>query len=534
MAKRIGMGVRWSQLSKHMQGKFANVTKDQVVHSSNVIKTAFILPTATISRNILERYPEYRQIHEVKDFKELFDPRFSMVELDMKKDQLRAGSQVKVKVHLYNGYNQSMTRGGDLLNIWLRDVKGDSYVAGYVDDHMNGTYTGHVMAFWAGNVTIKVTVTSTKEGIGLYTNYVHKYGSYKFISGTFSKNDKSEKTLCAPTNTRWLDRKYRGLCNLTKENYNISLFCGKPDDIPCRNWVTYGWNESLFYDGYTKKILSHKDLLLKQIQVNIAPSSNGHLDYPLPKTPCNVLPRELTWNSTVPSGFTYRGIYYNLICQLTMNQTKPQYRACLKDRQVISIGDSTTRQWYYRLLSILGFEIKAENTFNKFVQIHNKTLGLDLEWQPHELPFHGVPGSDRKVIKSVAFRLDKIPANSKAIVIIHWYAHIVRCCDHIALRQHVRNAKEAIVRLLARSPDVKIFIKGPHLVTYFNARKPYKFVGMFVEQVLLEEFSDLLDKLTYLDQWDMSVAAENVNIHPENTMVNISLNNLMNFACNIP
>ncbi|XP_033759509.1 NXPE family member 3-like [Pecten maximus] len=502
-----------------------------------IIKTALKSPMTAISRNILDRYPEYRQIQRVNNFKELYDPRFSVVELDRQSGPLTAGSQLTIRLSLYNGYNQPLHQGGDLFNIWLRNAGGSSTVAGHVVDHMNGTYTGHVMAFWAGNVTVKVTVTNTKEGIGLYTNYVHEHGSYKFIKATFSENKKSETTLCAPTLSSWLNKKYRGLCNLTEENYNISLFCGKPRSVSCRNWVKYGWDDSLYYDGSTGKILRYKDVLLKGIRLTIVPSSNGDLDYPVPKIPCIYLPPALTWNSTVPSGFLYKGKYHNLICQATVNPSREKYRACLKNRQVISIGDSTTRQWFLRLAAILGIKksagIPSNIAWQKFARAYNRTLGLDTEWQPHELPFHGSPGSDRTTVKSVANRLDRIPGKSVAIVIVHWYAHIARCCDHVAFREHVRNAKVAMTRLLKRSPDVQIFIKGPHLVKYFRALKPYAYIGMFVEQVLLEELHDLMDRIIYLDQWDMSVAKENVNIHPDSKLDEISLNNLINFACKI-
>ncbi|OWF40541.1 NXPE family member 4 [Mizuhopecten yessoensis] len=393
------------------------------------------------------------------------------------------------------------------------------------------------MAFWAGNICVKVSVTNTKEGIGLYTNYVNVHGSYKFINATFSEKKKSEMTQCAPTTSDWLNKTYGGFCNLTHENYNISLFCGKPKSVSCRNWVKYGWDDSLYYDEYTRKILRYKDVILKQINVTIVPSSKGDLVYPLPDTPCNSLPRVLTWQSTVPSGFLYRGVYHNLICRPTIDRNRDNYRTCLKDRPVISIGDSTTRQWFFRLSKSLQIKYSEgftnNNAWQKFAHAYNTTLGLDLEWQPHELPFHGSPGSDRKNVKSVAYRLDIIPGNSTAIVIIHWYAHIARCCDHIALREHVRHAKAAIMRLLMRSPDVQVFIKGPHLITYPKDHKPYAYIGMFVEQILIEEFNDLLHRIIYLDQWDMSVATENVNIHPDPQLDDTSLNNLINFACKL-
>ncbi|XP_033739452.1 NXPE family member 3-like isoform X1 [Pecten maximus] len=279
--------------------------KDEIVQykSKIVMKTILKSPMAAISRNILDRYLEYRQIQRVQSFKELYDPRFSVVEIDRKSGSLIAGSKLTIRISLYNGFNQSLTQGGDLLNIWLRNAEGTSTVAGHVVDHMNGNYTGHVMAFWAGNVILKLTVTNTKEGIGLYTNYVHERGAYQFIKATFSNGNKTEMTLCAASKTNWLEKRYGGLCNLTKENYNLSFFCGKPRSLSCTSWLKYSYDSALHFDLNSSQILGYKDRLLKQIKLTIVPSDNGDLDYPMPKTPCKDLPPALTWNSTVPSGF---------------------------------------------------------------------------------------------------------------------------------------------------------------------------------------------------------------------------------------
>ncbi|OWF40540.1 hypothetical protein KP79_PYT25094 [Mizuhopecten yessoensis] len=125
------------------------------------------------------------------------------------------------------------------------------------------------------------------------------------------------------------------------------------------------------------------------------------------------------------AGFLYRGVYHNLICRPTIYQSRENYRTCLKERPVFSIGDSTTtRQWFFRLSKSLQIKYSEGFTNNKawqrFAHAYNTTLDLDVEWQPHELPFHGSPGSDRTNVKSVAYRLNRIPGNSSAIVIIHW------------------------------------------------------------------------------------------------------------------
>ncbi|XP_069104546.1 NXPE family member 4-like isoform X2 [Argopecten irradians] len=521
--------------SVHVKSRLGNISTNNKVLNRTLPLESTDLSIAAISRNILGRYHMYRKIRRGTNMKELFDPQYSTVELDRTSGTLTAGEKLTVKISLRNGFNKKLTQGGDLLNIWLRSDNGASAVAGYIVDHMDGTYTGHVMAFWSGNVIVRVSVTNTKEGIGVYTNYVNEHGTYKFIKATFTSDKKfTEQTLCASSPSSWMENLYKGLCNFTTMNYDIPFYCGKPKKLSCANWTTYRYDDTLYLDRDSTQILRHRDKLVGEIHLAITPSSSGNLDYPVPKFACNDLSPSLTWNSTVPSGFFYKGEYQNLICRTSIKHSREQYRACLKDRHVISIGDSTTRNWFFLLAEVMEINdsigILSNIAWQKFARAFNASLGLYTEWQPHELPFYGGE-ANRSNIQSVAARLDKIPSKSNAIVLIHWFGHIARCCDHVVFREHVRNAKTALIKLLERSPDVQIFIKGPHLMKYIHILPPFAYIGMYVEQVLLEEFRDLTDKIIYLEQWDMSVAIENVNIHPEPILDKVSLNNLVNFAC---
>jgi hypothetical protein len=174
-------------------------------------------------------------------------------------------------------------------------------------------------------------------------------------------------------------------------------------------------------------------------------------------------------------------------------------------------------------------EIK-DKTWQKYAYAESKELNISFSWAPHELPFYGSADSNRLNIRSVGSRLDEIPGNSNAIIILHWYLHVARA-SYVNYREHIQNAKTSILRLYERSPNVRILIKGPHSVQYFSNIEPHDYVKKYQQQILFEEFSEFRDKIIYLDEWDMTVGNENVNVHPQKAVNIEMIHNFMSYVC---
>jgi hypothetical protein len=86
----------------------------------------------------------------------------------------------------------------------------------------------------------------------------------------------------------------------------------------------------------------------------------------------------------------------------------------------------------------------------------------------------------------VASHLDEIPTNSKGVVVLHWYLHLGRA-SHNIYRQHIQNAKQSIKRLTERSPNIKIFIKGPHSVQYWYHIEPHDYAALVLSILLVHD-----------------------------------------------
>lgn len=228
----------------------------------------------------------------------------------------------------------------------------------------------------------------------------------------------------------------------------------------------------------------------------------------------------------------------SLQCTRQLPRTVKAYTNCLRNRTVVFIGDSTTKLWFAMLTKLLNVTVRqgrpgetGDLVWHSYARAQSNPHDLHLEWMPHEHPFAGE--GMRRHIHSVSSRLKEIGPQSNAIIIIHWYLHFARFLDPNKFREHVQNAKAAIVELLKRSPDVYIFIKGPHAITFPPFLLPYDFIRRYMEEVLYEEFRDLQNSVYYLQFWDMTVGTVNKMSHPPGLVNTVMIHNFLSFACSV-
>ncbi|XP_069128396.1 NXPE family member 3-like [Argopecten irradians] len=481
---------------------------------------------STIPNWSLERVNEYRQFTDL-DILSLVNMSTSVV--NVRKTEFRVGDEIIVDIVLYNGRGERATVGGDMLRVWLREITLKASVAGYVIDHGNGSYTGIVKAMWAGNPELMFAIGNTKEHIGIYMNVVQKYGVITFLKAGFKNKNLTENTLCSvvpniPDVTLY--------CNFTAHNFNMSFFCGKPKILTCADWSVY---ERTDIHSCNKK----HDLIFRRYRymkksITFVDVSKRIVTARHPQVSCRDITRTVTWHTTNPTGYFYNGQWQSLICKSIIQWEYTHYLKCLKNHPVLMTGDSTTRNWFVPLARLLRLNITDGRLEIKDKALHTfaeaTTEGLYLSWAPHEIPFYSLE-QNKDNFRSVASRIDALPSNKSAIVILHWFGHLTRTTPQ-QYRDHVRSAKEAVLRLLERSPNSDIFIKGPHSFTYDIFLEPFDYISEVYKQILYEEFRDLHHSVYFIDQWDATVGNENVNIHPEYPFFNeMMLNFVFSHIC---
>ncbi|OWF55669.1 NXPE family member 3-like [Mizuhopecten yessoensis] len=487
----------------------------------------------TIPMNALEKMNEYLKLTDFKDFISLANITTSVINTRKDISYVRVGDEIRVDIVLYNGRGERFTVGGDMLRVWLREHSLRASVSGHVIDHDNGSYTGIVKVLWVGNPELMISIANTKEHIGIYLNNVHTYGLITFLKAGFERNKLTESTLCSVVPNIPDVKEY---CNFTAQNFNMSFFCGKPINLSCSDWSVYERTDiHSCYKKHQSLFLQHKNFKKRVSTLNVYSGFNfikgSHVS-------CHDLNSTVTWQTNNPTGYFYKGQWRSLVCRPSLRWRYESYLKCLKNRPVLMTGDSTTRNWFSPLAKLLNLHILVGNreikdkAWQKFSEAVDNDTAISMYWTPHEIPFYSHE-QNKNNFRSVASRIDELPGNKSAIVVLHWYGHLTRTTPE-QYREHVQSAKKAVVRLLRRSPHSSIFIKGPHSYTYGIFLEPFDYLSRIFEQILYEEFKDLQHKVYYIDQWDATVGNENVHIHPTfPSFYQIMINFVFSFICKI-
>ncbi|XP_021356899.1 NXPE family member 3-like [Mizuhopecten yessoensis] len=258
------------------------------------------------------------------------------------------------------------------------------------------------------------------------------------------------------------------MCNLTQQNYDLDWYCKAPTThgITCQDWkMALGDKNTYVSKTDMEFIITYQHRELQQTLELQVEGVNELIS--LNDTSCHMWPKEDSWN-THPSGFYYKGRWQNVRCKITNNVPIPRYKRCFANRQLLLIGDSNVRIIGTRIINEMEFRLLKGNATSSIPQdilAYDKNNNITLSMFPHQLPYYAHRFVDKTVFVSAAKRLDDIPAGDNRIILIHLWLHMLRSSVD-TFRYHVRHIRQAIERLIQRSPNVHISIKGPHAYNY--------------------------------------------------------------------
>ena len=228
-------------------------------------------------------------------------------------------------------------------------------------------------------------------------------------------------------------------------------------------------------------------------------------------------------------------------------------RTCLSNTTVTFAGDSTLLQFFTDLIPRTGCTLVESHTHNwhRPRACVKPDTGFQMSWVLHGYPVH--PVSDHWALKTdfreVTDLLDAIPADDKQagstwqtqqlqqqrthrhVVLIALYIHL--SIHHVnVFGERIRAARRAVESLLERSPSTLVLIRGPHTAYYgWPPHLGGDMMGPVMREMIVEEFRPLRDKVIYLDFWDMTVAMENSNFHPDPAINTAMLNAMLHHIC---
>lgn len=229
-------------------------------------------------------------------------------------------------------------------------------------------------------------------------------------------------------------------------------------------------------------------------------------------TPCNRRPREDTWRNHVV-GFYFNKTWISIHCKETNLPyniiTFKKFGKCLKNRQIILIGDSNALSFYDILVKNLHLNIVS--TEGRFFFATNPEMNISICHAPHHLPHYVITFQDKDNFIPATKWFDDIQPGNNSIIMLHMWMH-AKMMDFGVFRRHVRQIKISAERMLQRAPQVDLIIKGPHasvdqIPATDYASQPHRTIWR-------EEFQGIQDKVIFLDFWGMTIGTENQKTHP--------------------
>ena len=414
---------------------------------------------------------------------------------------------------------------------------------------------------------MKAELTYPREALYLYYYLRQVTKCIRYVAAGFFNEDASEATICSPFP---LIPGYDSLCNYTGTPYTGNSFtgslftgssfsgsskspysgsntwyCGKPrkPQLTCAHWKTVR-----DLDWFNPFPLRTDEMLLIDDLKNgpkfrLIPGTltiNVNSGVPVsPGVPCPTRGFSDTWDISAHRGYFLGGRWFRMDCKQQVH-TNTSISSCLTNTTLLYIGDSNLLTYFYTLLP----RIECQEPKEKRMHWHKPRLctrpdiNLKMTWHIHGLPYHDTPDhwsprSDSRLHDVI----NSVPDSGRYIVVVHLYTHY-SAHHYKVVYDRLQSVRLATESLLRRNPDALVVIKGPHVETaeVKSEMKPIHLgdmAGPLVRQMMVKVFQGLHDKVLYLDLWDMSIAAENKDIHPADFVKHAMIDYLLDHICPI-
>ncbi|XP_077411354.1 NXPE family member 3-like isoform X1 [Vanacampus margaritifer] len=463
------------------------------------------------------------------------------------------GDQLEVQIHLHDFKGQPKRYGGDLLLARLHSPKYKAGVAREVLDHKNGLYSARFPLLWEGSAQVEVMMVHSNEAIAVLQRLREKRPDRVYFSSIFHQGEQSEKmgcNLCLPQD--------KGpLCNYTDLHTGDAWYCYKPKMLSCDT------RNNHFMESPLKNIITNKEALLFQKGVNlkypihastsdtivVLPSKKGTVDlqnynshfWGMAISHHIVSAINVENGSKIPdpvklatSGYYYQDIWRPLGGVTERQVDGLSITQCLANKLVYLYGDSTMRQWFEYLVTVLpGMkEFKQESTIKvgPFMAL-DSTHNILLKYHFHGPPIVSKANAVAHKIRYIANELDGLTGGPNTVVALSLWAHFSPFPVEVYIHR-LRHIRKAVVRLLNRAPGTAVVVRTPN-PRALDQELSLIFSDWFALQldvVLRAMFKDL--NVMLVDAWQMCVAHQQPhNVHPPRVIVRNMVDMMLSHVC---
>ncbi|XP_061580570.1 NXPE family member 3 [Cololabis saira] len=440
------------------------------------------------------------------------------------------GEQLEVLVQMHDFQGRPKHYGGDFLLARLHSPELGAGVAGLVEDHRNGFYSALFPLLWVGSARVEVTLVHPSEAVAVLRRLREKRADRVFFKSLFRLGFLSETTVC----NMCLPSHRQPLCNFTDLSTGEPWYCYKPKMLSCDTRISHAKG------GYLKHLITNTEALLFQSDVNIKvqihPSGSDRI-FVLPQKDKG----EEEGGSLKPEDIqsAASGYYYNSSWRPLDGAAMRQFREpsaitqCLSNKVIYMYGDSTVRQWFEYLVTIVPelkeFNLYSPKNVGPFLAVDSKHNIL-LNYRCHGPPirFSTVVSSE---LRYVSNELDGLAGGPNTVVVLSIWAHFSTFPVDVYIRR-LRHIRRAVVRLMDRAPGTLVVIRSANLQALDQEASLYNsdWYSLQLDAVLKTMFKGL--NVLMVDAWQMSLAHHLPHaLHPPPPIIRNMIDMLLSFIC---
>ncbi|XP_003228836.3 NXPE family member 4 isoform X1 [Anolis carolinensis] len=429
------------------------------------------------------------------------------------KDSYCVGDHLMVQLDLYDHSGNRKNYGGDFLRARIYSSSLKAGASGNIKDFGNGTYLVNFTLFWEGDVRVSILLIHPSEGVSaLWAARKKGYDKIAF-TGKFLNGTSESTAECGFNMTRNAE-----LCEFLDERDQEAFYCLKPKHIPCGALVQLkSYNKPISYLTDLERSLLERSNIGVEIphrfeEIHVL-QCGGNQTKASEKCKFGMSPQ-------FPSGFLWQNQWYPLFCNMSPFNTLEQIQTCLKGKLVYFMGDSTVRQWMEslktRLTSLVYLNIHNSGKPQKFIAV-DTAKDIQIQWKKHGHPFIGSHEYSIKDHSYIARDMDTISGDKDTAVVISLGQHFRPFPVEFFIQRAI-NVRQAVQRLLLRSPSTRVLIKGENTREMDTDQERFSDFHGYVQNLATKElFQDL--NVGFIDAWDMTVACNTQKVHPPDFVV---------------
>ncbi|XP_044198530.1 NXPE family member 3-like [Thunnus albacares] len=439
--------------------------------------------------------------------------------------QWHVGDQLEVLIKTYDFKGRPKKSGGDVLLARLHNRALGAGVAGKVLDHLNGSYSAVFSLLWEGSAQVEVTLVHPSEAVTVLHRLTREQPDRISFRSVFRSGSVSETTTCNVC----LRPTQQPLCNYTDLITGEPWFCYKPKKLSCDARI------SNYNGGFHKQLKAQEEKLFRSgvnMKVYIRASGSASVTV-LPKNKDQPEVKSSIVHSG-PVGYYYQGAWQALSgTKVRHFNTSSVISQCLKGKVVHLYGDSTIRQWFEHLNTVLP-DLKQFN-LHSTVQV-GPFMALDYANNILvNFRFHGPPVRSRNVpaieLHYIANELDHVVGGTNTVVVFGIWAHFSTFPIELYIRR-LQSIRRAVVRLLDRAPGTLVLIRtaNPKTMTPDAALTNSDWYSLQRDKVLRAMFKGL--NVHLLDVWEMVLAHHLPhNLHPQPPIIKNIIDVVLSYIC---